>query len=175
MTDALILVVPYRSEWSALFLQEQAVLCKVLSPWLVGIIEHIGSTAVPALAAKPVIDIMAPILSLEGAAPAIDALRSAGYVYYPYKPEVMHWFCKPSPEIRTHHLHLVPLGSKLWHDQIDFRNALRKNDELREEYQVLKLRLARQHERDREAYTEAKAPFISRVLALQRSGKSGAA
>ncbi|MFT4190248.1 MAG: GrpB family protein, partial [Comamonas sp.] len=78
-----------------------------LAAWLIGPPEHIGSTAVPGLAAKPVIDIMAPVRSLAHSEAAIAAAAQIGYVHFPYKPERMHWFCKPSPDFRTHHLHLV--------------------------------------------------------------------
>jgi GrpB-like predicted nucleotidyltransferase (UPF0157 family) len=74
----------------------------------------------------------------------------------------MHWFCKPSPEHRTHHLHLVPLGSALWHDRLAFRDALRANPQLAAEYEALKRRLARDFRLDREAYTEDKTQFVQR-------------
>ncbi|MBL8339758.1 MAG: GrpB family protein [Rhodoferax sp.] len=160
-------IVDYQPAWPGLFAQEQALLTFVLAPWLVGPIAHIGSTAVPGLAAKPVIDMMAPVADLDSARPAIDALVAAGYVYHPYRGDVMHWFCKPSPEHRTHHLHVVPLGSSWWQAQIAFRDALRQNPACRDAYQTLKRRLADAHPRDREAYTQAKGPFIAGVLAVQ--------
>jgi GrpB-like predicted nucleotidyltransferase (UPF0157 family) len=135
------------------------------SRWLVGTIEHIGSTAVANLPAKPVIDIMAPVRSLQLSRPAIEAAAALGYVYHPYKSDVMHWFCKPSPARRTHHLHLVPHESELWHQQLAFRDALRRNQSLAAEYANLKKSLSERFRLDREAYTEAKVPFIERVLA----------
>src|SRR6187402_1602298 len=110
--DARIEIEAYNPAWPATFLAERDLLAKVLEPWLVGRIEHVGSTAVPGLAAKPVIDIMAPVRDLESSRPASTALEAIGYCYAPYKAEVEHWFCKPSPEHRTHHLHLVPLDSR---------------------------------------------------------------
>jgi GrpB-like predicted nucleotidyltransferase (UPF0157 family) len=77
----------------------------------------------------------------------------------------MHWFCKPSFEHRTHHLHLIPFESPLWMDRLSFRDRLRQSEALRTEYAALKLDLARRFEHDREAYTEGKSPFIARVLA----------
>ena len=118
----------------------------------------------PGLAAKPVIDIMAPGHTLAASRPAIEAARELGYVHYPYKPDVMHWFCKPSAAHRTHHLHLVPLGSPLWRERLAFRDALRADPELRASYQALKLDLAQRHRLVREAYTDAKTPFIEQVL-----------
>jgi len=163
--EAPIEIVPYDPSWPQRFEAERAVLEVVLGPWLAGTVEHIGSTAVPRLAAKPVIDIMAPVRTLAASRPAIAAAMGAGYVHHPYRAEVMHWFCKPSSMQRTHHLHLVPLGSNLWHERLAFRDALRADPALAAEYAELKLRLAREFRLDREAYTDAKEPFVRRVLA----------
>ena len=164
MAEAPIEVAPYDARWPAAFEQERALLAEALGPWLAGPPEHIGSTAVPGLAAKPVIDSMAPVHTLAASRPAIEAARELGYVHYPYKPDVMHWFCKPSAAHRTHHLHLVPLGSPLWRERLAFRDALRADPELRASYQALKLDLAQRHRLVREAYTDAKTPFIEQVL-----------
>lgn len=158
-------VVPYDPSWPALFAVERAALARVLAPWLRGPIEHIGSTAVPGLVAKPVIDIMAAVESLEASRPALAAVVALGYVHIPYRPEIMHWLCKPSDDVRTHHLHLVPHGSALWHERLTFRDRLRADADLAAEYAALKLALAARHEHDREAYTDAKEPFVRRVLA----------
>lgn len=175
MQDAPIELTAHDCAWPARFLAERDALMEALQPWLAGPPEHIGSTAIPGLAAKPVIDIMAPVLSLAASEAAIPRAAALGYVHYPYRPDVMHWFCKPAPEHRTHHLHLVPIGSLLWREQLAFRDALRASAALREEYQELKTGLAQQHRHDREAYTEAKAPFIRRVLAMKLHGVDGAA
>ena len=172
--EAPIEIVPYDARWPALFLPEQAMLEVVLMPWLAGAIEHIGSTAVPGLSAKPVIDIMAPVRSLEASRAAIAAAESAGYRYYPYQPEAMHWFCKPSPAHRTHHLHLLPMGSRLWFERLAFRDALRTKPALAQAYAELKLRLATEYRNDREAYTQAKEPFILSALAEIENNMPGA-
>jgi GrpB-like predicted nucleotidyltransferase (UPF0157 family) len=164
--DAPIRIVPYDATWPALFAAERLILERVLDEWLIGPVEHIGSTAVPELVAKPVIDIMAGVESLGESRPAIPRLATIGYLYFPYKPEQKHWFCKPSPAFRTHHLHLIPFGSKEWNDQLAFRNYLRRDSAAAGEYAELKRRLAKQYEFDREAYTEAKGPFIQGILRL---------
>lgn len=171
MTDAPIKIAHYDPRWAEAFQFERQVLWQALGQWLVGMPEHIGSTAVPGLAAKPIIDIMAPVQSLEESRPAIPAAAALRYVYFPYQAEVMHWFCKPSPSVRTHHLHLVPFGSLLWNERLAFRDALRADDNLCAQYQILKLELAATFRHDRESYTEAKSPFIRRVL--ERAPKSG--
>ena len=164
--EARVEIVSYDAAWPSLFDQERVSLEAVLRPWLAGPIEHIGSTAVPGLPAKPVIDIMAAVESLDASRDAIAAAGGLGYVYYSYRPDVMHWFCKPSAAFRTHHLHLVPLNSTLWVERLAFRDYLRKEPALAAEYAEMKIGLARQFEFDREAYTDAKGPFIQRVLAL---------
>lgn len=170
-TDAPVTLEPYDAGWPALFGREADLLEPVLRPWLAGAIEHIGSTAVPGLWAKPVIDIMAPVSSLAHAAPAIAVLSAIGYGHFPYQADVMLWFCKPSPARRTHHLHLVPANSRLWVQRLAFRDALRSSAALAAEYQALKRRLAIEHAHDREAYTESKSPFIRSVLARAGAGE----
>jgi GrpB-like predicted nucleotidyltransferase (UPF0157 family) len=166
--DAPVHVLAYDSRWPELFEEERAALAGVLAPWLAGPIEHVGSTSVTGLDAKPVIDIMAGVRDLETSRPAIAALSEFGYCYWPYREEHIHWFCRPSSAIRTHHLHLVPLGSQRWLDTLEFREILRANPSVAVEYANLKHRLAEQYEFDREAYTDAKGPFIERVLGIAR-------
>lgn len=162
--EAPIRIVAYDPSWPRRFRDERAILERSLESWIAGPIEHVGSTAVPGLAAKPIIDIMVAVESLPASVPAVSALAEIGYVYFPYRPEVMHWFCKPSAATRTHHLHLVPAGSRLWKERIAFRDCLRRDLVTARDYAELKRRLARRYELDREAYTKAKGPFIRRVL-----------
>jgi GrpB-like predicted nucleotidyltransferase (UPF0157 family) len=162
--EAPIEIAEHDPAWSSMFAAERSLLERTLAPWLGGAVEHIGSTAVPGLAAKPVIDIMAPVASLEASRDAIDALRELDYHYAPYRSEVMHWFCKPGPSLRTHHLHLVPYRSELWEARIAFRDCLRSNPRVAAQYVALKRDLALAHCRDREAYTEAKGAFIVEIL-----------
>jgi GrpB-like predicted nucleotidyltransferase (UPF0157 family) len=159
-----IRLVPYDASWPRLFEEECALLEAVLAPWLNGPIEHIGSTAVPGLVAKPGIDIMAPVQDLETSLQARGAVEPLGYEYFPYRPEVMHWFCKPSPAQRTHHLHLVPLHSALWSDRLVFRDVLRSSATAAAEYAALKTELSVRHQFDREAYTDAKGEFVRSIV-----------
>jgi GrpB-like predicted nucleotidyltransferase (UPF0157 family) len=169
--DAPIEIVPYDPSWPMLFQREADVLRRALATWLVGPIEHIGSTAVPGLAAKPVIDIMAGVQALDDSRPAVEAATAVGYCYAPYQVELEHWFCKPSAAFRTHHLHLIPVGSPQWSRPIAFRDYLRAHADEAREYAALKWRLAEAHRLDREAYTQAKRPFIDRIteVALETS------
>ena len=171
--DAPIELAPSDPAWPERFAAEAARLQPVLAPWLAGAIEHIGSTAVPGLVAKPVIDLMAPVVSLAASRDAIDAVVRAGYVHHPYRADVMHWFCRPSPAHRTHHLHLVPLGSPTWLERLAFRDALRTDPARAADYARLKQDLARRHRDDREAYTDGKSAFVDALLARASRGDSG--
>jgi GrpB-like predicted nucleotidyltransferase (UPF0157 family) len=162
--EAPVEVVAYDPDWPQRFAEEEASLAVVLKPWLVASIEHVGSTAVPGLMAKPIIDIAVPVASLSASREAIDVLKALSYQYFPYRTREMHWFCKPEPARRTHHLHMLPHGSAAWQERLAFRDALRENHELAAKYAALKQRLSARFQRDREAYTTAKAPFIVAVL-----------
>jgi GrpB-like predicted nucleotidyltransferase (UPF0157 family) len=168
--EAPIRLAVYDPRWPQLFDGERKALQAVLEPWLKGPIEHIGSTAVPGLIAKPVIDIMAAVGALEESRGAIAAVRGLGYRYSPYRPDLMHWFCKPGFSFRTHHLHLVPYTSALWTARIVFGDRLRADPGLAARYAELKRGLAASFEHDREAYTEGKGEFVERVLAEANPG-----
>ena len=158
-------VVAYDPGWPALFELERAVLEQALAPWLAGTIEHIGSTAVPGLSAMPVVDIMVPVRTLVASEAAIGLLeRKHDYHYWPYQSRVMHWLCKPGDRHRTHHLHLVPAGSPLFHERLAFRDALREDPDMRARYTDLKCRLSEKHPDDRDAYAHGKAPFVAAEL-----------
>ncbi len=164
MKQAPVELSKYDSQWPLMFEAEKIFLIEVIGQWLCGSIEHVGSTSVPGLIAKPVIDIMFGVQSLEKSRPAIDVLTNNGYQYFAYKDDVMHWFCKPSDAFRTHHLHLIPYQSQLWQQRLLFRDLLRLNSDIAHEYSVLKQNLAQCYRDDREAYTREKWPFIQRVL-----------
>jgi GrpB-like predicted nucleotidyltransferase (UPF0157 family) len=167
-------IAPYDPAWPARFQEEATLLRQALARWIVGPIEHIGSTAVPGLEAKPVIDIMAGVHTLNDSRAAIAAATELSYCYSPYRSELEHFFCKPSPAHRTHHLHLVPVGSPQWIRPLAFRDYLRAHADAAREYEALKRRLAATHTLDREAYTEAKRAFIDRVTDVaMETGRSG--
>ena len=164
--DAPVDIVSYDSSWPRQFQDEAEVLRHALADWLAGPIEHIGSTAIPGLSAKPTIDIMAGVETLDASRPAIAAAADAGYCYAPYQVEIEHWFCKPSRAVRTHHLHLIPVGTAAWLRPLAFRDYLRTHHDVAREYEMLKRGLARQHRLDREAYSQGKQSFIDRITTI---------
>lgn len=162
-----ITVVEYDPDWPRRFESERVLLERVLAPWLHGGVHHVGSTAIPGLAAKPIIDMVAGVRDLEEARAAFGPLREQFYVHAPHRPHA-HWFYKPpSPHWwrRTHQVHLTQPGTDLWHERLAFRDALRADRALLDEYQALKLRLAQEHGADVLAYTSDKRAFVARVLA----------
>ena len=159
-------LVPYDPDWARRFATERALLERVLAPWLDVGIEHVGSTAIPGVAAKPIVDMVAGVRDLEEARGAYGPLEGVGYVDEPHRPEIAHHFAKPALEldVRRLNLHLTEPGSSLWRERLAFRDALRADPSLAAEYEALKLRLARRHLGDVRAYTDGKREFVHRVL-----------
>jgi GrpB-like predicted nucleotidyltransferase (UPF0157 family) len=149
---------------------ERARLVELLTPWLVDGVEHIGSTAVPGLAAKPIVDLMASVRDLDAVANrASERLAVDGWCYVPPELDRRPWrrfFVKPdsSGRRRVAHLHLIATGHPRWEEQIAFRDTLRRDAGLARRYEALKRKLAEQYRHDREAYTNAKAEFIRTAL-----------
>ena len=169
-----VVIADYDSGWPKVFLNETQLLqnatAGVLDP-----IEHVGSTSVPNLAAKPVIDIMGGVKSPDEADTLIDAIVGAGYQYVPaYEDSIpdRRYFRKPNRKERLSalfHLHVSPVDSDFWVKQIAFRDYLRTHSATKSNYEALKRRLASQYGEDRHGYSEAKTEFILSVLKLATS------
>jgi GrpB-like predicted nucleotidyltransferase (UPF0157 family) len=164
--DEPVRIVPYDPLWPARFEVERARIEQAIGSWITGGIHHVGRTAVPGLAAKPVIDIMVGVEDLASSRDCLGELGKLDYQYAPYRAAEMHWLCKPGPARRTHHLHLLPTGSRRYRAELAFRDMLRSRRDLACRYEKLKRILADEHRDDREAYTDAKQGFIAEVLAL---------
>jgi GrpB-like predicted nucleotidyltransferase (UPF0157 family) len=142
----------------------------VLAEWLPGPIEHVGSTAIPGIVAKPVIDLMAQVAEPDTVvAQARATLRRMNWIHVPPHLDgrpFRRFFVKVSPDgqHRLAHLHLMFAGADRWDQQIRFRDALRASPKLRDEYAALKSRLASAHADNRELYTEEKTGFVTRVI-----------
>jgi GrpB-like predicted nucleotidyltransferase (UPF0157 family) len=160
-------IVPYEVNWPAEYEAERDKLLQ-LFPTTFSAIEHVGSTAVTGMAAKPIIDILAVVPSMEVADKVMTRLTECGYLFsadFNAQLGDSRWLMKHANGRRTHHLHLVLPGSKHWLDKIRFRDLLRADPSLARKYVALKKDLAQKHSADREAYTEAKADFVSDALA----------
>lgn len=130
-------------------------------------IEHVGSTAVPGLGAKPIIDLMLGVEDLAQATDRIEALENFDYHYDPILEKDIpdrRYFRKPLLQPRTHHLHVVKTGGEFWVSQLKFRDYLRAHPGVAQQYYELKARVAEECNQSGADYTSAKAPFIRAVL-----------
>lgn len=162
-----VVVTAYNPEWPRCFAGVRAELHRVFAPLPVAV-EHIGSTSVAGLAAKPVIDVLLGADSLRSIESKIPALGERGYSYvakYERELPLRRYFVKSAATPFRIHLHAVEQGSRLWQEHLAFRDALRADAALRVQYQSLKLRLAEAFAADKSAYTSAKSPFIVAALA----------
>ncbi len=163
-----IVVVAYDPRWPGLFAAER----ERLAPRLAGTgveFEHIGSTAVPGLAAKPVIDIGLGLPDLPAAAGLIPILEQAGYTYEPALEAALperRFLWRVSAEGQRYHLHLASVSSPVLVRPIVFRDDLRRHPEAAREYGRLKAGLAVQCGADMNAYVNGKTEFVERIMAL---------
>lgn len=169
-------VVPYDPSWPELFEQEKRHLLSLFPSGRIVRIEHFGSTAVPGLAAKPIVDMLVEVRSLEETkaemAPVLEAL---GYDYF-WRPSFgddgppwYAWFIKRNAAGgRTHHIHMVERDFEHW-ERLLFRDYLIAHPETASAYQILKYRLARDHAQDRVAYTHEKTDFILDVTSRAKN------
>jgi len=161
-------IVDYDPRWSLLFDEEARRLPAVLDPSLVVGLEHFGSTAIPGLSAKPIRDILIAVRSLAIAQrTVVAALRTLDYVFWDDNPKKDRmFFVKGMPPFgskRSHHVHVTEADGELW-QRLAFRDYLRAHPEEAEAYDRLKRRLAAEHRRDREAYTDAKSAYVESVM-----------
>lgn len=163
----------YDPRWPQEFERERKRLQIVFGAEAVAI-EHIGSTAVPGLAAKPTLDLMVGLSALDHAEAYAPRLAPLGYQLRPDHPVPgrLHFACIAGG-LRTHDLSLVEYGSRFWEQHLAFRDALRADTHLAGDYALLKRRLARQHPDDPAAYNAGKDEFIAKCLLLHRTQVSG--
>lgn len=164
--DMPIAIGEYDPAWPGRFAEQQGALTELLAPWLAGPVEHVGSTAVAGLPAKPVIDMLAPVRSLTDARAAVPLLARHDWMFWPEDPagEYRLWFLRPAPAKRTHQLQVIQHDDPHAVALLAFRDTLRADGDLRHEYAELKEELAREHAGNRNAYTNAKGDFVTRVL-----------
>jgi GrpB-like predicted nucleotidyltransferase (UPF0157 family) len=168
-----VVVVPYDPGWPDLFEHARDQLETALGDAVVAI-EHIGSTAVPGLAAKPIVDIMVGVDSLDEDRPLIDAVVALGYEYVPeYEDELpfRRYFRRRDERLAPgyahagYHVHMVEHTHEFWRSHLAFRDHLRAHPDDAAAYERLKHELAERFRSERERYTDAKGDFIAAVLA----------
>jgi GrpB-like predicted nucleotidyltransferase (UPF0157 family) len=154
----------YNPAWPLIFEKEKEIINQSLAPSPLPM-EHIGSTSVPGMDAKPTIDILLGVDDLSDFSQLIPALSRAGYEYIPKSElKTRRFFRKGAPGRGTCHLHLCEWQGEEWKEKVIFRDYLRKNPEKASEYTTLKRTLVRDYKHHRSLYTEKKTPFIQSVV-----------
>jgi GrpB-like predicted nucleotidyltransferase (UPF0157 family) len=169
-------IVPYDPAWPALFAEEVVRLRALLPAALIGRIEHFGSTAVPGLAAKPIVDMLLEVRSMEGVVQHIaPILKREGYEFFWRDVErglpgiAYAWFIRrDAAGRRTHHIHCLEPGSSEW-ERLLFRDYLRTHAEAARAYGELKQRIAAEYPDDRVAYAQAKTDFVAEAMRAARA------
>jgi len=158
-------LLPWDDAWVERFSIERERL-QALCPEFIAI-EHIGSTSIPGMSAKPVIDLLAGVRDMSLAEALMLRLLGHGYTTSRAFNDMLpdrRWLMRAAGGHRTHHLHIVVHGGEVWHTHLQFRDAVRADADLAAEYLALKTALAAQHRDDRDAYTNGKDGFVRRVL-----------
>ena len=157
-------VITYQADWHDLFEQERCALHKHIGH-LVLDIQHVGSTAVPGLDAKPILDMAVAVASVAVIPQCQPLLCALGYLDRGDGNEGGYLFVKESaPDVQTHHLHMVARDDPRWGNYLRFRDVLKADETLRTTYANLKKALQEQFSQDRQAYTAAKHAFIRDIL-----------
>lgn len=154
----------YTYEWNSLYQIEEETLKNIIKEYFIDI-QHIGSTSVEGLKAKPIIDIIIGVKNFNDLEIIIEKLQQGGYNYRPNastKERIL--FVKGNEEERTHHIHIVQWMDEEWNNNIIFRDYLRKHSEVTKEYSELKDRLADIFKEDRSSYTSGKNQFIQDII-----------
>src|SRR6476659_9226809 len=162
MTTPAIRLVPYDSTWPLEFAAEADRIERACAGMSLRL-EHIGSTSIPGLAAKPVIDILAGRPGNMAGSMYVDAFRQIAYEHKgAHGVPGRNYFRRGTP--RTHHVHMVSWSSDLWRDHLLFRDYLRAHADIAREYETIKRELAAMYIQDKETYTDAKGPFVRSIV-----------
>jgi GrpB-like predicted nucleotidyltransferase (UPF0157 family) len=171
-----VVIVDYNPGWPTIYEEEKALVLAAIGEYIEEI-HHVGSTAVPGLGAKPIIDMMIGIPDLALVEKCVQPLQSLGYEYLgEYGIPGRHYFRKPPGPFasfaqRTHHIHMMETNHSEWRKHTLFRDYLRTHPEDAHQYEELKRELAVKFGSDRDAYTDAKTPFIEAILVKAALGE----
>jgi GrpB-like predicted nucleotidyltransferase (UPF0157 family) len=167
LEKGVVRLVPYTPEWKQLYEMEKVSLQDRLDAYILDI-QHVGSTSIPGMLAKPIVDIAIAIADFEEARVCIPLMEE---LEYEYKGEFgiphRHYFVKGDP--RTFHVHMSEIDSLEWENTILFRDYLCQHTDIAKEYAQLKISLALKYPQDRTAYMEGKTAFVEGVIQLARS------
>lgn len=158
-----VILKKYHEKWARAFEEEKTNLKKLFDDAVIDV-QHIGSTAIPNISAKPIVDMLMAVRSLSEVPKMRSALEDAGYTFRENgSDDIQILFVKGPGERRTHHLHITELGSPEWRNSIAFRDYLRAHPDEAARYEELKKELAARYANEREMYTAVKQEYIEEV------------
>ena len=156
----------HHPDWKNIFIKEKRLIDHAVGDFVLDI-QHIGSTSIPGILAKPIIDIGIAVNDFDGAMVCVEPLENIGYWYRgEHGVPGRRYFTKGTEIITDFHLHMHEIESKDWDEHIAFRDYLIEHQEKAMEYSELKKRLAMEYEKDREKYLSEKSKFIKKILEI---------
>lgn len=163
-------LVPYDFHWKKEFKEERKILKKVLGDKAVDI-QHVGSTSIPGMRAKPIIDISVGVKSMRGSENLIPLFEAVGYEYRPNfgGADIQLLFVRGEEKNRTHYIHVMKYKGSIWNNDLLFRDFLKTHKDWAEKYSLLKENLANKFANDRGKYTASKAEFIHKIIELAKT------
>jgi GrpB-like predicted nucleotidyltransferase (UPF0157 family) len=170
LDQGVVCMVPHSAGWARAYEAERARIEAAIGAHILEV-QHVGSTAIPGIATKPIVDIAVGVASFEGARVCIAPMEALGYTYRGENGiPGRHYFTRGEPTL--YHVHMHEVTSRAWGNLVLFRDYLLERPQEARAYWALKARLAEQHRHDRRAYTAGKAAFIERILELARSSET---
>ena len=169
------MLVPHQEEWTQNAERTIQVLNRLLEPVAVDI-QHIGSTAIPSIHAKPIIDLVVGVRNLDDIAPYVELLKQHDFVFRgeDVAGQLLFVMGDSEKDTRTHHIHVVRWNGAEWNNYINFRDYLNRFPDKAIEYDVCKKKLVAQFADDRGSYTTGKQELIDRLLKEAHAWRSGA-
>ena len=156
---------PYCADWVYEYEKEKEILLREIGNYIIDI-QHVGSTSIPGLSAKPIIDIAVAVANKDKLKELIPVLSAIGYDVKDSIEDLGEVLArKGSPEYRTHYIHIEIIGSEFWNNHLLFRDYLIKYPQYIKEYEAMKREVYKIH-KDRKSYTSAKNEFIKKILKL---------
>lgn len=163
LADNVVKLLNYTPAWKAAFEQEREKLNNAIGPYICAI-EHIGSTAIGSICAKPIVDIAIALKGVKDIKKIIEPMRKIGYIYKGEQENSGRYFFKPDTEIVKFHIHVMAIDNPLWISHTKFRDFLQNDNKTAKEYEDLKLTLQKNFPYNREEYTNGKDEFIKKTL-----------
>ena len=163
-------LLPYNPAWKKLYKKEEKFLRSVIGKQVLDI-QHVGSTSIPGVKAKPIIDIAIGVKNLKSGKKCIKPLEKLGYEHKGGAGiKGRHFFAKGSEKNRTHYVHIVKLNGRFWKNCILFRDYLQKHKRTIKKYNELKEKLAKKYKDNRKKYTAQKHSFIQGIIKKAEKG-----